>query len=68
MLMSQAEKALEIATTAHFGQKDKVGQDYILHPITVASFMSTDEEKVVAYLHDVVEDTNISSEDLPKKI
>lgn len=66
MLMSQAEKALEIATTAHFGQKDKAGQDYILHPITVASFMSTDEEKAVAYLYDVVEDTNISLEDLRK--
>lgn len=66
MVMSQAEKALEIATKAHFGQKDKAGQDYILHPITVASFMNTDEEKAVAYLHDVVEDTNVNFEDLRK--
>ena len=67
MTMSQAEKALELATKAHFGQKDKAGKDYILHPITVASFMDTDEEKAVAYLHDVVEDTSVSIEDLSKK-
>ncbi len=66
MTMSQAEKALELATKAHFGQKDKAGKDYILHPITVASFMDTDEEKAVAYLHDVVEDTSVSLEDLSK--
>ncbi len=66
MTMSQAEIALELATKAHFGQKDKAGKDYILHPITVASFMDTDEEKTVAYLHDVVEDTNVSLEDLSK--
>lgn len=64
--MSQAEIALELATKAHFDQKDKAGKDYILHPITVASFMDTDEEKAVAYLHDVVEDTSVSLEDLSK--
>ncbi len=62
--MSQAEKALEVATKAHFGQKDKAGKDYILHPIMVASFMESDSEKAVAYLHDVVEDTNVTLDDL----
>ncbi len=61
-----AEKALKIATEAHKGQKDKGGQDYILHPIAVASYMDTDNEKTVAYLHDVLEDTIFTLDDLKK--
>lgn len=61
-----AKIAFELATKAHKGQKDKGGKDYILHPIEVASYMDTDIEKTVAYLHDVIEDTYLTFEDLKK--
>ena len=59
-----AQRAYALAKKAHLGQKDKGGNDYIEHPKAVASMMDTDIEKAVAYLHDVVEDTNISFDDL----
>ena len=62
----QSEKAYEIAKKAHLGQVDKAGEDYIKHPEKVASFVKTDEEKAVAYLHDVIEDTELTLEDLNK--
>ena len=64
MKQSQSEKAYEIAKRAHLGQVDKAGEDYIKHPQKVASFVETDEEKAVAYLHDVIEDTELTLEDL----
>lgn len=57
-------KALNLAYKAHEGQKDKAGKDYILHPIAVALLVETAAEKVVGLLHDVVEDTPITIEDL----
>ena len=66
MEKSQSEKAYEIAEKAHLGQVDKAGEDYIKHPKKVASFVKTDEEKAVAYLHDVIEDTELTLEDLNK--
>lgn len=62
--MTLLEKAIEISTKAHKGQKDKAGKDYINHPMAVASMVNEDNEKIVAYLHDVVEDTNITLADL----
>ena len=64
MKQSQSEKAYEIAKKAHLGQIDKAGEDYIKHPEKVASFVNSDEEKAVAYLHDVIEDTELTLEDL----
>ena len=64
MKQSQSEKAYEISKRAHLGQVDKAGEDYIKHPEKVASFVETDEEKAVAYLHDVIEDTELTLEDL----
>ena len=64
MKQSQSKKAYEIAKRAHLGQVDKAGEDYIKHPEKVASFVKTDEEKAVAYLHDVIEDTELTLEDL----
>ena len=64
MKQSQSEKAYKIAKKAHLGQVDKAGEDYIKHPEKVASFVKTDEEKAVAYLHDVIEDTELTLEDL----
>ncbi|HGL0517052.1 TPA: GTP pyrophosphokinase [Streptococcus pneumoniae] len=63
----QATKAHEVAKKAHFGQTDRAGIDYIKHPETVASFVTTDVEKAVAYLHDVIEDTTLTLLDLKKE-
>lgn len=62
--MTTVEKALSIAYAAHSGQTDKAGQPYILHPVIVAMSQSSDAAKCVALLHDVVEDTDITIEDL----
>ncbi|MDO4659122.1 GTP pyrophosphokinase [Streptococcus sp.] len=58
------ELALSIATEAHKGQFDKAGVDYIEHPIYVASQVDTEEEKAVALLHDVIEDSPFTAEEL----
>lgn len=65
--MNNLEKALVIATKAHAGQFDKNGVDYIEHPKKVASYVETEEEKIVALLHDVVEDTDITLDFLKKE-
>lgn len=62
--MNLYNKALEIATEAHSGQFDKAGEDYIQHPLYVSSLVSTEKEKAVALLHDVIEDSSITKEDL----
>lgn len=61
------EDALEIALKAHKGQKDKAGRPYILHPIRLMMAVQTDEEKIVALLHDVVEDSSMTLKDLENK-
>ena len=61
------ERAIAIAATAHAGQVDKGGAPYILHPLKVMLRMSTQEERIVAVLHDVVEDCGISLDDLRKE-
>lgn len=58
------EKAVSIATSAHSGQKDKGGNDYIEHPKRVANQCKLIDEKIVAILHDTIEDTNITAENL----
>lgn len=50
------EKAIQIATVAHTGMKDKAGAPYILHPLRIMCQVRTPVEKTVAVLHDVVED------------
>lgn len=64
MLSDYIKIAHEIAKKAHGGQVDKAGVDYIKHPEAVASFVNTAEEKATAYLHDVLEDTEITTVDL----
>ncbi|RDL20758.1 MULTISPECIES: HD domain-containing protein [Pseudomonas] len=61
------ERAIAIAATAHAGQVDKGGAPYILHPLKVMLRMTTLEERIVAVLHDVVEDCAISLDDLRKE-
>lgn len=55
-------KARELAMKYHAGQMDKAGVDYINHPDFVAAHVDTDSEKIVAYLHDILEDTDCSKE------
>lgn len=50
------QRAIEIAVEAHRDQSDKAGAPYILHPLRVMMSVDTDEERIVAVLHDVVED------------
>jgi guanosine-3',5'-bis(diphosphate) 3'-pyrophosphohydrolase len=59
-------KVLVLATNAHAGQFDRGGKPYILHPIKVMHYLKTDDEELqcVALLHDVVEDTKTTWQDL----
>ena len=54
--MSTIERAIAIVAEAHEGKVDKAGAPYILHPLRVMLKMATTEERIVAVLHDVVED------------
>ena len=62
--MSTLERAIEIATEAHRGQFDKAGNNYIGHPLRVMSAGKTLNEKIVGVLHDVVEDSGWTFEQL----
>lgn len=62
--MATLEKAIQIAAEAHAGQKDKSGAAYILHPLRLMMRMQTEEEKMTAILHDVVEDSDWTIEKL----
>jgi len=62
--MSTLEKAIEIAAINHAGDKDKAGSPYLLHPLRLMFAVRTEFEMIAAVLHDVVEDTSISLEDL----
>ncbi len=55
---------LEIALKAHKGQKDLDGNPVILHPLTVGLAGKTPEEQCAGFLHDVVEDTDYTFDDL----
>jgi (p)ppGpp synthase/HD superfamily hydrolase len=56
--LATLERAIGIAAQAHAGQVDKAGAPYILHPLRVMLTLGTLEERIVAVLHDVVEDTD----------
>lgn len=58
-------EAIELANEVHLDQVDKGGAPYILHLVRVAAKMETDEEHIVAYLHDALEDGHVSIADLP---
>ena len=57
-------KAMRIAYKAHNGQLDKSDVPYIFHPFHLAEQMKTEHEVIVALLHDVVEDTDVTLGDL----
>ncbi len=62
--MPTLEDALELALKAHRGQQDKSGAPYILHPLRLMLKMHTDEDRIAALLHDVVEDSAYTLADL----
>ena len=65
MLYTDATKtAMRICYDAHAGQMDKAGLPYVFHPFHLAEQMETEHEICVALLHDVMEDTNTTADDL----
>jgi len=60
-------KAMKIAYDAHKDKVDKNGDPYIFHPIHIAEQMDSEEETIIALLHDVVEDTDWTFEDLAQQ-
>lgn len=71
--MDLIETSLQIALNAYKDKKDKAGEAYILHPLRLMAKMETIEEKTVALLHDVVEDSDytadyLKSEGIPSNI
>lgn len=60
-------ECLRFVEEFHHEQYDKIGAPYILHPVFVADQMDTEDETIVALLHDVVEDTPITLDDLRDK-
>jgi hypothetical protein len=60
--MMTLDKAIQLAVEAHMGQKDRGGNSYILHPLHVMMQIKlaggTEDEMIVAVLHDAVEDSN----------
>jgi (p)ppGpp synthase/HD superfamily hydrolase len=62
--MSTLEKAIALAATQHAGQLDKGGQPYILHPLRLMLQFSNPTLQIIAVLHDILEDTAMTVEDL----
>ena len=62
--VNKVQLAEMLAVYAHYGQTDKAGAPYITHPRAVAAQMDADDEKTVAYLHDVLEDTFVTEQTL----
>lgn len=61
------DRALRIAIRAHEGQQDKSGREYVMHPIRVAERCKDTRAKIVALLHDTIEDTDVTIEYLRKE-
>lgn len=60
-------KAIEIANRAHIGQVDKAGEPYILHPLRVMLRQNGEVERICAVLHDVIEDSDVTFDDLRRE-
>ena len=65
--MSTIERAIAIASAAHAGQFDKAGQPYIFHPLRVMFRVSSAHAQIAAVLHDVVEDSSVTLEQLAQQ-
>jgi (p)ppGpp synthase/HD superfamily hydrolase len=62
--MPTLEDAITLAVEAHHGHRDKAGQPYILHPLRVMFRLEGETERIVGVLHDVVEDSHYTLDDL----
>ena len=65
--MTKLDEALVLAVSLHAGQVDKAGEPYILHPLRVVTRLGygvNEKERIVAALHDVIEDTSCTLEAL----
>lgn len=62
--MSTLERAISIAAEAHAGQTDKGGAPYVLHPLRVMLRVDGEFTRIAAVLHDLIEDTDWSLDDL----
>lgn len=62
--MATLEQAISLAAKQHEGQVDKANAPYILHPLRVMLNVPTIQHKIVAVLHDILEDTETTIEDL----
>ena len=67
MLSRDVETAKSWAERLHQGQTDKAGQPYIGHPARVAGRLETKEAQVVGWLHDTVEDTGLTLEEVTEQ-
>ena len=65
--MSTMQRAVQIAKIAHEGQLDRAGRPYIFHPVRVMRRVNSEFEKMAALLHDVVEDSNVTLDDLKRE-
>jgi (p)ppGpp synthase/HD superfamily hydrolase len=65
--MSDLERAIEIAASAHRGDVDKAGQPYILHPLSLMLQFHDLDAMMVAVLHDTVEDSALTLGDLDEE-
>lgn len=63
-MVNDFDTALTLATAAHRGMKDKGGKPYIMHPLRVMANVETMEEKIVALLHDTIEDSKLTIHNL----
>ena len=61
------KKALKLSFEAHKNQVDKSGMPYVYHPFHLAEQMNDENTTIVALLHDVAEDTDITVEDIRKR-
>jgi len=62
--LSTLERAIQIAVEAHAGQTDKADRPYILHPLRVMFAVDDDDARTAAVLHDTLEDTSITVDQL----
>lgn len=66
-LLKMLEKAIQIALNAHYGQTDKAGKSYIFHLLRVMNKGNTEVEKICGILHDLIEDTEWTFDELKKE-
>ena len=64
LFTEMTRKAMNLAYAAHHGQTDRSGVPYVFHPARVAAGFDSEAESCVAWLHDVIEDTDVTLQDI----